>query len=98
MSNGKDIFPIESKEGIKTMSINYMVDNENQPIVWKGPMVGNAVKQFYSDVIWGELDYLLIDMPPGTGDVALTVINSYKWSSYGICTSRYDIYDSCKGC
>ena len=52
MSNGKDILPIESKEGIKTMSINYMVDNENQPIVWKGPMVGNAVKQFYSDVIW----------------------------------------------
>ena len=76
MSNGKDIFPIESKEGIKTMSINYMVDNENQPIVWKGPMVGNAVKQFYSDVIWGELDYLLIDMPPGTGDVALTVMQS----------------------
>ena len=76
MSNGKDILPIESKEGIKTMSINYMVDNENQPIVWKGPMVGNAVKQFYSDVIWGELDYLLIDMPPGTGDVALTVMQS----------------------
>ena len=76
MSNGKDIFPIESKEGIKTMSINYMVDNENQPIVWKGPMVGNAVKQFYSDVIWGELDYLIIDMPPGTGDVALTVMQS----------------------
>ena len=58
------------------MSINYMVDNENQPIVWKGPMVGNAVKQVYSDVIWGELDYLLIDMPPGTGDVALTVMQS----------------------
>ena len=100
MSNGKDIFPIESKEGIKTMSINYMVDNENQPIVWKGPMVRNAVKQFYSDVIWGELDYLLIDMPPGTGVCSTysNAINSYKWSSYGICTSRYDIYDSCKGC
>jgi len=76
MSNGKDICPVESKDGIKTMSINYMVDNENQPIVWKGPMIGNAVKQFYSDVIWGELDYLLIDMPPGTGDVALTVMQS----------------------
>ena len=72
----KDEIRKESKEGIKTMSINYMVDNENQPIVWKGPMVGNAVKQFYSDVIWGELDYLLIDMPPGTGDVALTVMQS----------------------
>ena len=76
MSNGKEIYPIESKDGIKTMSINYMVDNENQPIVWKGPMIGNAVKQFYKDVIWGELDYLLIDMPPGTGDVALTVMQS----------------------
>ena len=76
MSNGKEIYPIESKEGIKTMSINYMVDNENQPIVWKGPMIGNAVKQFYKDVIWEELDYLLIDMPPGTGDVALTVMQS----------------------
>ena len=76
MSNGKEIYPIESKDGIKTMSINYMVDNENQPIVWKGPMIDKAVKQFYSDVIWGELDYLLIDMPPGTGDVALTVMQS----------------------
>ena len=76
MSNGKEIYPIESKEGIKTMSINYMVDNENQPIVWKGPMIGNAVKQFYKDVIWEELDYLLLDMPPGTGDVALTVMQS----------------------
>ena len=75
-SNGKDIYSIESKDGIKTMSINYMVDNENQPIVWKGPMINKAVKQFYSDVIWGELDYLLIDMPPGTGDVALTVMQS----------------------
>ncbi len=73
---GSEIQPVVSEEGIKTMSINYMVDNENQPIVWKGPMVGNAVKQFYSDVLWEELDYLLIDMPPGTGDVALTVMQS----------------------
>ena len=101
MSNGKDIFPIESKEGIKTMSINYMVDNENQPIVWKGPMVGNAVKQFYSDVIWGELRLSIIDSASWNWRCSTysNAINSYKWSSYGIfCTSRYDIYDSCKGC
>ena len=58
------------------MSVNYMVDNENQPIVWKGPLIGNTVKQFYRDVMWEDLDYLLIDMPPGTGDVALTVMQS----------------------
>ncbi|HSQ89271.1 Mrp/NBP35 family ATP-binding protein [Romboutsia sp.] len=79
-STGKDIYPVESIDNIKTMSINFMVDNENQPIVWKGPMVGNAVKQFYKDVMWGELDYLLIDMPPGTGDVALTVMQSIPLS------------------
>ncbi len=76
MSNGNDIYPIANKDNIKTMSINYMVDVEEQPIVWKGPMITNAVKQFYSNVLWGELDYLLIDMPPGTGDVAMTVMQS----------------------
>lgn len=80
LCTGKDIYPVQSIDHIKTMSINFMVDNENQPIVWKGPMVGNAVKQFYKDVIWGELDYLLIDMPPGTGDVALTVMQSIPLS------------------
>lgn len=74
--NGKDIYPVITKENIKTMSVNYMVNNENQPIVWKGPLIGNTVKQFYRDVMWEELDYLLIDMPPGTGDVALTVMQS----------------------
>lgn len=76
MSNGNDIYPIANEDNIKTMSINYMVDTEEQPIVWKGPMITNAVKQFYSNVLWGELDYLLIDMPPGTGDVAMTVMQS----------------------
>ncbi|MCR8744165.1 Mrp/NBP35 family ATP-binding protein [Romboutsia lituseburensis] len=74
--NGVDIYPVETKDKIKTMSVNFMVDKENQPIVWKGPLVGKTVKQFYKDVMWGELDYLLIDMPPGTGDVALTVMQS----------------------
>lgn len=61
MSNGKDIFPIESKEGIKTMSINYMVDNENQPVVWKGPMVGNAVEAILQRCKSGKLDSILLD-------------------------------------
>ena len=70
------IIPVENSNGIKIMSINLMTDDESQPVVWRGPMVGNVVKQFYSDVLWEELDYLLIDMPPGTGDVALTVMQS----------------------
>ncbi|MEF9991548.1 MAG: Mrp/NBP35 family ATP-binding protein [Romboutsia sp.] len=78
--NGKDIYPIESKDKIKAMSVNFMVENEDQPVVWKGPLIANTVKQFYKDVMWKELDYLLIDMPPGTGDVALTVMQSIPLS------------------
>lgn len=70
------IQPVIDKDGIKVMSLNFLMDDENQPVVWRGPIVGNAVKQFWTDVIWEELDYLFIDMPPGTGDVALTVLQS----------------------
>ena len=64
------------KDGIEVMSLNFLMEDEMQPVIWRGPIVGNAVKQFWTDVIWGELDFLLIDMPPGTGDVALTVMQS----------------------
>ena len=74
--NGKDIYHIVTDDNIKTMSINFMVGDENQAIVWKGPIISNTVKQFYKDVMWEELDYLLIDMPPGTGDVPLTVMQN----------------------
>ena len=74
--DGVNIYPVVSKDGIKTMSINFMVADENQPVVLKGPLISNTIKQFYKDVMWEELDYLLIDMPPGTGDVALTVMQS----------------------
>lgn len=70
------IEPVIDKDGIKVMSLNFLMDDENQPVVWRGPIVGNAVRQFWSDVVWEELDYLLIDMPPGTGDVALTVLQN----------------------
>lgn len=74
---GNDAFyPVEDKDGIKLMSLNYLMEDENQPVIWRGPIVGNAVKQFYNEVLWGELDVLLIDMPPGTGDVALTIMQS----------------------
>ncbi|WP_270642098.1 Mrp/NBP35 family ATP-binding protein [Paraclostridium sordellii] len=70
------LLPIINKDGIKIMSLNLLTDNENDPVIWRGPMISGVVKQFWTDVVWGELDYLLIDMPPGTGDVALTVMQS----------------------
>lgn len=70
------IYPVQSSDGIKVMSLNLLLEDENQPVIWRGAMISNTVKQFYTDVIWGELDYLIIDMPPGTGDVSLTVMQS----------------------
>ncbi len=70
------IEPVIDKDGIKLMSLNFLMEDENQPVIWRGPIIANAVKQFWSDVVWGDLDYLLIDMPPGTGDVALTIMQS----------------------
>lgn len=70
------IYPAVTADGIKVMSLNLLIENEDEPVIWRGAMVSNAVKQFYTDVLWEELDYLIIDMPPGTGDVALTVMQS----------------------
>lgn len=70
------MIPVENSDGIKTMSLNFLMEDEDQPVIWRGPMVGGVVEQFWTDVLWGELDYLIIDMPPGTGDVALTVMQS----------------------
>lgn len=75
-TDGTHIIPVTSAGGIKVISLNLMIDDENTPVIWRGPMIGGVVKQFYTDVLWEELDYLLIDMPPGTGDVALTVMQS----------------------
>ncbi len=68
--------PVETEDGIKVMSLNLLMEDENQPVIWRGPIVSGAVKQFWTQVIWDQLDYLIIDMPPGTGDVALTVMQS----------------------
>ena len=72
----QQILPVIDKDGIKTMSINYLIEDENTPVIWRGPIIGGAIQQFWTDVLWGELDVLFIDMPPGTGDVALTVMQS----------------------
>ncbi len=68
---------VECPNGLKVMSLNLLIDEEETPVIWKGPMITNTVKQFYQDVIWGELDYLIIDMPPGTGDVTITVMQTF---------------------
>ena len=70
------IYAVESKNGIKIMSINLLLANNTDPVVWRGPVISGAVKQFWTDVIWGDVDYMFIDMPPGTGDVPLTVFQS----------------------
>lgn len=75
-TNEEFIIPVETQNGIKVISLNLLLKDENQPVIWRGPLISGAVKQFWTDVIWGELDYLVIDMPPGTADVALTVMQS----------------------
>src|SRR6266581_2973715 len=70
------IEPLTSRGGIKVMSMNMFLENESDPVVWRGPMISSAIKQFYSDVDWGKLDYLLVDLPPGTSDAPMTVLQS----------------------
>jgi Mrp family chromosome partitioning ATPase len=70
------ILPVTNENGIKVMSLNLLMEDEQQPVIWRGPIIAGTVKQFWTDVFWGDLDYLIIDMPPGTGDVALTVMQS----------------------
>ncbi|MEG0125309.1 MAG: Mrp/NBP35 family ATP-binding protein [Clostridia bacterium] len=70
------LFPVKTKTGIDVMSLNLLLENDNDPVVWRGPVIAGAVGQFWTDVIWGDKDLLFIDMPPGTGDVMLTVFQS----------------------
>lgn len=85
------IIPVTSKGGIDIMSINLLLENESDPVVWRGPILGNVVKQFYTDTIWDNIDYLFVDMPPGTGDVPLTVYQSLKLDGIIIVTSPQDL-------
>ena len=76
MGDDNGILPAVTKSGIKVMSINLLLPSETDPVVWRGPVVAGAVKQFWSDVCWGDVDYMFVDLPPGTGDVPLTVFQS----------------------
>ena len=85
------IFPIISKTGIRLMSINLLLENDTDPVIWRGPILGGTVKQFWTDVIWGDIDYMFIDMPPGTGDVPLTVFQSLSVDGIIIVTSPQEL-------
>ena len=76
MGSEMGIFPAVTETGIELMSINLLLKEETDPVVWRSPMIVGTVKQFWSDVIWGDVDYMLVDMPPGTGDIPLTVFQS----------------------
>ncbi len=89
--NEQAVDPVVTSTGIKVMSINLIVDDEESPVVWRGPIVANMVKQFYTDVNWGELDYLLIDLPPGTGDVPLTIMQSFDIDGMVVVSSPQDL-------
>jgi Mrp family chromosome partitioning ATPase len=85
------ILPVETKEGIPLISISLLMENPQDPVIWRGPVIGGAVRQFWTDVVWGDLDYLLIDMPPGTGDVPLTVFQSLPVDGIIVVTSPQEL-------
>ena len=85
------IAPVKSKTGIRVMSINLLLPNEDDAVIWRGPLIGGAIKQFWGDVFWGDLDYLLIDLPPGTADAPLTVMQSLPLNGIILVTSPQEL-------
>lgn len=75
-ANESGILPVSTANGIKAVSLNLMIPNEDDPVIWRGPVISQLVKQFWTDVVWGEIDFLLVDLPPGTGDVPISVFQS----------------------
>jgi Mrp family chromosome partitioning ATPase len=89
--NEEGIVPAVTKNGIKVISVNLLLENPSDPVIWRGPVIAGVVKQFWTDVIWGDIDYMFIDMPPGTGDVALTVFQSVPVDQLVIVASPQDL-------
>ena len=90
-ANEEGLYPALTRGGIQVMSINLLLDNSTDPVVWRGPVIAGAVKQFWTDVIWEDVDYMFVDMPPGTGDVPLTVFQSLPVDGIIIVTSPQDL-------
>ncbi len=91
------IMPAETRTGIKLMSINLLVDNEEDPVIWRGPVIAGAVQQFWTDVAWGDVDVMFVDMPPGTGDVPLTVFQSLPVDGIIVVTSPQELVEMIVG-
>lgn len=90
-SGGQGLLPVKSRDGIKIMSINLLLESDTDPVIWRGPLIASMIKQFWSDVVWGDVDFMFIDMPPGTGDVALTVFQSLPVDGIIIVTSPQEL-------
>ena len=91
MGNEEGILPVFSRSGIKMMSVNLLLENDTDPVVWRGALISGTVKQFWTDVLWGDVDYMFVDMPPGTGDVPLTVFQSLPVDGIIIVTSPQEL-------
>lgn len=91
MGSNEGILPAVTQNGIKLMSLNLLTEHETDPVVWRGPVIAGVVKQFWTDVYWGDVDYLFVDMPPGTGDVPLTVFQSLPVDGIVVVTSPQDL-------
>lgn len=89
--NENGILPMVTAGGIELISVNCLLENDSDPVVWRGPMLGNVVKQFWTDVVWGDVDYMFVDMPPGTGDVPLTVFQSLPIDGIIVVTSPQEL-------
>lgn len=91
VGNEEGMFPCIAKDGTKIMSVNLLLERESDPVIWRGPIIAGIVTQFWTDVMWGDLDFLFVDMPPGTGDVPLTVFQSLPVDGVVIVTSPQDL-------
>ena len=91
MGSPDGLLPAVAADGTKVMSTNLLLENDTDPVIWRGPMIAGVVKQFWSDVVWGDIDYLLVDMPPGTGDVPLTVFQSLPVDGIIVVTSPQEL-------
>lgn len=91
VGNEQGIFPAVSEDGVELMSVNLLLENDTDPVLWRGPVIGGTVRQFWTDVIWGDVDFMFVDMPPGTGDVPLTVFQSLPVDGIIVVTSPQEL-------
>lgn len=85
------LYPVKTASGIEVMSVNLLLENDTDPVVWRGPVIAGVIKQFWTDVVWNDVDYMFVDMPPGTGDVPLTVFQSLPVSGIVVVTSPQEL-------